>query len=219
MNLFKTLAGTAAIITFSIYINNPKTIIPTSDDDEDLPKPPKPVSAQPIDTGTSNATGVDKDGNPTYNPDGTASGSLTDSANKLIGTSTANIPGTQGGNLGCAAAVSMMFKDATGQDILPGKSMVLGTGELYSGLSNDSRFIKVPLGSAQPGDIVVTAQGSQAGHTGIVVNDGRIISNSSSGYNGSQRGTIQNNYSIQSWQNTVAPRNESQTSAFRYVGN
>jgi len=145
-------------------------------------------------------------------------GSLADSAYNMIGTSTANIDGTDGGNLGCAAAVSMMFKNATGQNILPGQETVLGTGELYSGLSNDPRFVKVSLSQAQPGDIVVTARGSKAGHTGIVGNNGEIISNSSSGFNGGAKGTIQNNYTIAKWQSSIAPRNPSQTAAFRYVG-
>lgn len=213
-NLSKfTIAASVAYLGF-LYFDQPSQI-PIPEDDE--PKPKRHTFATATNDPPSDPQGNPTD--PTSNPDGTASGSLVDSANKHIGTSTANIPGTDGGNLGCAAAVSMMFKDATGQNILPGKPMVLGTEELYSGLSNDSRFVKVPLGEAQPGDIVVTAQGSQAGHTGIVVNNGRIISNSSSGYNGSARGTIQNNYSIQSWQNTVTPRNANQTSAFRYIGN
>ena len=150
----------------------------------------------------------------------TGDGNIGNTAYSMIGTSTANIPGTQGGNMGCAAATSMMFKQATGQDILPGRSIVLGTGELYNGLSNDSRFVKIPISQATSGDLVVTARnGARAGHTGVVGNNGQIISNSSSGFNGSARGTIQQNYSIASWQQKVTPRNPSQTSAFRYIGN
>lgn len=143
---------------------------------------------------------------------------ISDSAYKMVGTSTVGIPGTQDGKLGCAAAVSMMFKDATGQDILRGKPTVLGTGELYDGLSKDPRFVKIPLADAQPGDIVITARGIKAGHTGIVGNNNEIISNSSNGFHGSEPGTIQNNYTIDRWEKGVSPRNPHKTAAFRYIG-
>jgi hypothetical protein len=145
---------------------------------------------------------------------------INNSAKNMIGTSTKEIPGTQNGNMGCAAATSMMFKNATGENILPGKSMVLGTDELYSGLSKDPRFEKLDLSQARPGDIVVTARNhstGKAGHTGVVTDGGRIISNSSSGFKGSAPGTIQNNYSVDSW-SKVAARNPSQTAIFRYKG-
>jgi len=146
-------------------------------------------------------------------------GDIGNTAYSMIGTSTAGIKGTEGGNMGCAAATSMMFKQATGQDILPGRDIVLGTGDLYHGLSNDSRFVRVPFSQAGAGDIVVTARnGGVAGHTGIVGNNGQIISNSSSGFNGSAKGTIQNNYTVDKWQTKVMPRNPNQTGVFRYVG-
>jgi hypothetical protein len=148
------------------------------------------------------------------------SGNISNSAKNMIGTSTKEIPGTQDGKMGCAAATSMMFKNATGENILPGRSIVLGTDELYSGLSKDSRFTKLDLSQAQPGDIVVTARNhntGRAGHTGVVSEGGRIISNSSDGFRGSARGTIQNNYSVDSWSKVTA-RNPGQTAVFRYKG-
>jgi len=146
-------------------------------------------------------------------------GDIGNTAYSMIGTSTAGIKGTDGGNMGCAAATSMMFKQATGQNILPGQDIVLGTGDLYHGLSGDSRFVRVPFSQAAAGDIVVTARnGGVAGHTGIVGNNGQIISNSSGGFNGSAKGTIQNNYTVDKWQTKVMPRNPSQTGVFRYVG-
>ena len=147
-----------------------------------------------------------------------ANGDLSETAYSMIGVSTRDINGTVNGRLGCAAAVSMMYKNSTGENILPGREMVLGTGELYSGLSNDSRFVKLPLSQAQPGDIVVTAKnGSRSGHTGIVGNGGRIISNSSDGFQGSAPGTIQNNYSVSEWERRVTPRNPNQTAVFRRI--
>lgn len=149
---------------------------------------------------------------PTDSSTGAKAQNINDAAKKMIGTSTKNTPA--GGGLGCAAAVSMMYKQATGEDILPGRGMVVDTAELYSGLSKDSRFEKLPLSQARPGDIVVTARGNQHGHTGIVTDGGRIISNSSKGFKGSAPGTIQNNYSVNSW-SSVAARNPTQTAVFR----
>jgi type VI secretion system secreted protein VgrG len=151
-------------------------------------------------------------------PPGKPSGDLAKSAYKMIGTSTANIPGTDGGNLGCAAAVSKIFKDATGENILPGRPVVLGTGDLASGLAKDPRFQAVPIDKAKPGDIIVTPRGTRAGHTGVVGKDGHIISNSSSGYHGSKPGTIQDNYTVDKWQSSVSPRNPGKTVVYRYVG-
>jgi cell wall-associated NlpC family hydrolase len=71
---------------------------------------------------------------------------------------------------------------------------------------------------AKAGDIVVTAKGSEYGHTGIVVENNEIISNSSHGFCGSACGTIQKNYTIDKWQRSVTPRNPSRTKAFRYIG-
>jgi len=145
-------------------------------------------------------------------------------AHDMIGVSTKQIHGynTGNGNLGCAAAVSMMYKQAVGQDILPGKPIVISTITLYQGLSNDSRFLKVPLSGAQSGDIVVTMTGKHPGHTGIVVENGNIISNSSSGFVGSKTdpskaGTIQPNYTVKEWQKRITPRNPDHTSAFRLL--
>ena len=158
---------------------------------------------------------------PTSNPVSSSSGNnLADSALSLVGTSTGNIPGynTDGGNLGCAAAVSLMFKKATGQDIIPGQPIVTGTSTLYSHMSKSSDYVQVPIDQMEPGDILVTARGSRAGHTGIYVGDGRIVSNSSSGFQGSARGTIQNNYNVNSWKKGVVSRNPEQSAVFRHVG-
>lgn len=153
-----------------------------------------------------------------FTPSGVGGEDLANSAKSLVGTSTANLPGTDGGNLGCAAAVSLMFKNATGKDIIPGQTIVTGTTQLYSHMSKSSDYVEVPIDRMQPGDILVTARGSKAGHTGIYVGDGRIVSNSSSGFMGSERGTIQNNYNVDSWKSGVVSRNPGGSGVFRYVG-
>lgn len=158
---------------------------------------------------------------PTSEPVPSSGSTGTDLANaalNMVGTSTASIPGTDGGNVGCAAGVSLMFNKATGQEIIPGQKIVLGTTQLYSHMSTSKDWVKVPADQLQAGDILVTARGTRAGHTGVYVGDGRIVSNSSSGFAGGPRGTLQNNYNLDSWEKGVTSRNPSQSGAFRYVG-
>jgi hypothetical protein len=156
--------------------------------------------------------------NPTYK-------SLIKAAKASIGFSTAQIRGTDGGNKGCAAAVSVIFLRATGNQINPGRDIELGTSTLYDTLLKDTKNWKKRSDwrQAKPGDVIVTSRRPPAGHTGIVIDtknkDGslNIISNSSSGFNGSAPGTIQQNYSIKGWEK-VALRNPPQTAAFEYIG-
>lgn len=150
--------------------------------------------------------------------------SLLISAKNSIGFSTADIPGTQGGNVGCAAAISVIFLKATGYQIHPKKDIELSTSELYNYLSINNNWKKrADWKQAQPGDVIITARAIKAGHTGVVIDtkhrDGsyNIISNSSSGFNGSSPGTIQQNYSIIKW-TSIYNRNTFQTAAFQYIG-
>ena len=148
-------------------------------------------------------------------------GSLADSianvAKMSVGKmSTASTPGTQGGKLGCADAVCRIFNQATGEELVPGGT--LSTSQMSASLSNDPRFAKIPLDEAQKGDIVLTPRGKVAGHVGIVVDNGKVVSNSSAGFKGGKPGTVTENYSIDSWAKSVAPRNPSKTAAYRYIG-
>ena len=155
---------------------------------------------------------------PTSQVGGSASDLIASAAQMNIGKlSTAKTPGTQGGNVGCADAICRTFKQATGEELVPGGT--LSTREMATTLENDPRFVKVPLGQAQKGDIVLTPRkGNKAGHTGIVLDGGAIASNSSKGFAGKAPGTFVQNYTIDSWKRNVAPRNPSETAAYRYVG-
>ena len=155
---------------------------------------------------------------PTSQVGGSASDLIASAAEMNIGKlSTAKTPGTQGGNVGCADAICRTFKQATGEELVPGGT--LSTREMATTLENDQRFVKVPLGQAQKGDIVLTPRkGNKAGHTGIVLDGGAIASNSSKGFAGKAPGTFVQNYTIDSWKRSVAPRNPSETAAYRYVG-
>lgn len=151
--------------------------------------------------------------------------SLIKAAKESIGFSTAQIPGTFNGNVGCAAAVSVIFLRATGLQIHPSKDIELSTLELYNYLSkNTNQWRKRSFWEqGKPGDVIITARGRTAGHTGIVIDtlnsDGslNIISNSSDGFAGSNPGTIQQNYSIKKWSN-ISSRNPTKTASFEYIG-
>ena len=155
---------------------------------------------------------------PTSQVGGSISDSIASAAEMNIGKlSTAKTPGTQGGNMGCADAICRTFEMATGEELVPGGT--LSTREMATNLNNDPRFVKVPFNEAKKGDIVLTPRkGKKAGHTGIVLDGGKIASNSSKGFAGKSPGTFTQNYTMDSWDRNVAPRNPSETAAYRYVG-
>jgi hypothetical protein len=155
---------------------------------------------------------------PTSQVGGSISDSIASAAEMNIGKlSTAKTPGTQGGNMGCADAICRTFEMATGEELVPGGT--LSTREMATNLNNDPRFVKVPFNEAKKGDIVLTPRkGNKAGHTGIVLDGGKIASNSSKGFAGKSPGTFTQNYTMDSWGRNVAPRNPSETAAYRYVG-
>lgn len=150
-------------------------------------------------------------------------GNIVNSAYANLNVSTRKIPGTGGGNLGCAAAVSLIFYRATGYAIAGSGAITLGTSSLYEKLSKESEgsnpvWKKITnWKESQPGDIIVTSKGSRPGHTGVVVDGGNIVSNSSGGFKGDKRGQIELNYNLNSW-DSVAYRNPTKTASFRYLG-
>ena len=119
---------------------------------------------------------------------------------KEIGGRSTNLPNS-------ALAVSLLFTRATSQRIMLGTEPhhVLSTSLLYNSLLHDSRFIQMPLSCATPGDIVVQSGLNPAGYAGIVVDQGRIISDSSKG--------VQNDSSLEEIEHRI-PR----MSLFRYIG-
>lgn len=129
--------------------------------------------------------------------------------------STAKTPGTQGGGLGCADAVCKIYNQATGEELVQGGT--LSTSKMIESLSNDPRFQSIPINQARAGDIIVTPRGKRAGHTGIFVSDNEIASNSSKGFRGGQRGTLEQNYSKGSWMSSVDARNPGTTQVFRRI--
>ena len=144
---------------------------------------------------------------------------IAECAGTMIGHSTADVASTQGGALGCALAVSRIL-DCAGY----GVGTHVSTVALYNALDSDPCYQKVDEGhitgadamGLQPGDVLVTKRGSRAGHTGIYEGNGNIISNSSRGFQGSARGTIQRNYTVDRWK-SVTDRNPGGSAVFRRV--
>jgi hypothetical protein len=105
--------------------------------------------------------------------------------------------------------VSLIFTKATNQTIMLGTTPkhVLSTSILWSSLAHDKRFEEVPMKEATPGDIIIGPGWQQGpdGYAGIVVEHGRIVSDSSQG--------VHNNASLPELQRT-----HPEMTAFRYVG-
>jgi len=84
-----------------------------------------------------------------------------------------------------ALAVSLIFTKATNQAIILQEppSHVCSTSILWNSLAHDKRFEQIPMSEAAPGDIIIESGWQKAadGYAGIVVDDGRIVSNSSHG--------------------------------------
>lgn len=164
-------------------------------------------------------------------------GNIEDSAWANLNVPTRGIPDTKGGNVGCAAAVSIIFYRATGLPIMKGRTnspIELGTSTLWTEFTKTNRkdWLMITNWKTEwkPGDIILTSRGSEPGHVGVVVEGGRVISNTSSGFAGDQAGQIELNYAmpgatgagiggsrLSSWQ-SVADRNPLQTACFRYQG-
>jgi hypothetical protein len=152
-------------------------------------------------------------------------GDITKSAWANLNVPTRGIAGSQQGNMGCAAAVSIIFYRATGLPIIKGREknpIELGTAALwayFTGADKDRwEIIKDWKTQSKPGDIILTSRGKSAGHVGIVVENNKIISNSSSGFAGDKKGQIELNFTMETWARDTAVKNPLQTASFRYKG-
>jgi hypothetical protein len=164
-------------------------------------------------------------------------GNISKSAWANLNVPTRGIANSQNGGVGCAAAVSIIFYRATGLPIIKGRvknPIELGTAVLWEKFTKTDKsswqIITDWENQWQPGDIILTSRGSKPGHVGIVVEGGKIISNSSSGFEGDTSGQIELNYAMKSgqsgvfgkalktWKEGVAYKNPTQTACFRYLG-
>jgi N-acetyl-anhydromuramyl-L-alanine amidase AmpD len=115
-------------------------------------------------------------------------GNLADAAQANVGVlSTRNMPGTEGGNLGCAGGVCKILNDQ-GYQLSP----TLSTSGLYDELKSAGWREVDPH---TPGAVIVSPTvGGTHGHTGIVGQNGLIYSNSSA------TGNWEQNYTVDGWQ-------------------
>jgi len=107
-----------------------------------------------------------------------------------------------------ALAVSRIFTKATNQTIMLNTppDHVCSTSHLWASLAHDKRFDQIPMSEAAHGDIIIASHPSQAdGYAGIVVDHGRIVSNSTEG--------VRDDCSLAEIQ-----RSRPDMAAFRYVG-
>jgi hypothetical protein len=132
---------------------------------------------------------------------------IAQSAVRGLGISTNENRGSWVNNPNCALAVSLLFTRATNQRIMLGTepNHVLSTSLLCNSLLHDSRFMQVPMSHAAPGDIVVQSGLNPEGYAGIVVDHGRIISDSSKG--------VQSNSSLVEIERRIPPM-----FVFLYIG-
>jgi len=110
--------------------------------------------------------------------------------------------------LGCALTVNAVFKSAFGKEIGGGASTI----DMYNVLKSDSRFIPIEVPSA--GDIIIsptgTGNGKIVGHVGIVGKYG-IMSNDS------KTGTLQEKYTLLTWNNYYKNYGGIPTKFFRVI--
>lgn len=193
------------IATFDQFINNKRV-------NEKIPNNPDSYGDE-IGISTKNSH------LPLDQPQDGPTGDIVMSAYANLNVPTRKVPNTDYGNLGCAAAVSIIFYRATGYPLVPKKQIELSTSNLWRSLNKSRDWEKISdwRSQYQPGDIIITARGKRAGHVGVVVDGGKIISNSSGGFQGDQKGQIEMNYSIKGWE-SVAKRNPNKTALFRYKG-
>jgi len=141
-------------------------------------------------------------------PQGVEGMKIAQTAVQSIGMSTKDPWGPPIGHPQYALAVSRIFTKATNQTNILNTppDHVRSTSILWSNLAHDKRFEQVSMSEAAPGDIIIASHPSQAdGYAGIVVGNGRIVSNSSQG--------VQDNSSLAEIQ-----RSHPEMAAFRYVG-
>ena len=134
---------------------------------------------------------------------------IAQAALRSIGTSVRNPGGPLTGRPEYALAVSTIFTKATNQTIMLGTPPhhVLSRSHLWNSLLHDNRFKQVTMSEAAPGDIIIEPgfQNGASGYASIVVDHGRIVSDSSRG--------IEDNSSL-----IEVQRNHPSILLFRYIG-
>lgn len=155
-------------------------------------------------------TSRDSTGNKTYDTND-ASEAIRKTALKNIGKDTSSVPGTDGGNLGCAAAINAIVTEALGYPAGGGHS----TAMMYQALKNNTTQWKpVDPQSAIPGSIIISPNDhGKYGHAGIIVDaGGNIVANSS----GPKK--IMQRFNLSTWKQYYEGKLGLQTYSFTHTG-
>ncbi len=97
-------------------------------------------------------------------------------AKSQIGIEKKGIPDTAPKEVNCVEALNQIGIECFGKPFCYGASTIT----LETVLRGSTRFQLVKMADARPGDIIVSpTSGSKIGHTGIVSDDGKIMSNKS----------------------------------------
>lgn len=140
-----------------------------------------------------------------------ASAAIVKAAKRNIGRDTSSIPGTQQGNVACAASVNIIVTEALGYPAGGGHA----TAMMYPALKNNTeQWKQVDPQSAIPGSIIISpTDHGKTGHVGIIVDTGgNIVSNSS------KHRKIMQNFNIGSWKSYYEGKQKLQTYAFTHTG-
>ena len=190
---------------------NPATSKEASQHDDMVTAPaPRPRRTPTAPSLNGTPTSRDSTGSKAYDTND-ASEAIRRSALKNIGRSTSSIPGTQQGNVACAASVNIIVTEALGYPAGGG----LATAMMYPALKNNTAQWKaVSVETAIPGSIIISpTDHGKTGHVGIIVDtSGNIVSNSSG------KRAIQQNYNISTWKKRYEGTQGLQTYAFTHTG-
>ena len=187
-----TVSSSGSVSTSLVPVPRPRPILPTSN---------------PIDDHFQRNVIIDTNSVPGRK--------IAEAAYETLGYSTV-ASDTAGGRKGCAVAVSKILENA-GYPV----GRIPGTWTLAEKLESTGCYDKLMHGenldmSLKPGDVLITpASSKRAGHTGVYVGNGQIISNTSQGFEGSEPGTVQNNYTTEKWNEKVIPRNKAHSAVYR----
>ena len=179
---------------------------------DDMVVAPRPKPRTPAVAPTLGGTSTSRDATGSRNFDtNDASAAILKSAKRNIGRDTSSIPGTQQGNVACAASVNIIVTEALGYPAGGGHA----TAMMYPALKNNTaQWKQVDVQSAVPGSIIISpTDHGKTGHVGIIIDtSGNIVSNSSS------KRQISQNFNIGSWKSYYEGKQKLQTYAFTHVG-
>lgn len=143
---------------------------------------------------------------------GTANAKILEQATVALNESSRS--GPDGGNLACAWMVNKILKRSVGFKVNGDSTTTMNTE--FKRLVASGRAEKIPLKSAQPGDVIISpttwSPKRNTGHVGIVGQNGSIFSNSS------KNAQWESNYDMSRWLGYYKKDKGLDTFAYRILG-